>query len=87
MEEQVDKIAKYLLIGYSEDFVRDFYPLLEAWPDKNECRRVLRQTHIYSRFKDIRFIGPDEMITMDYRADRLNISFDKENKITKIDVG
>jgi hypothetical protein len=87
MEEQVDKIAKYLLMGYSEDFARNFYPLLEVWPDQDKCRQALQETDIYSKFKEIRFIGPDTIITHDLNHGRLNISYDENNMITKIDVG
>ena len=87
MEEQVDKVAKYLLMGYSEDFARNFYPLLEAWPDQDECKRLLRETDLYSKFKVYRFIGPKTVITHDFRHDRLNICYDENNIIKKIDVG
>lgn len=87
MEKQIDKIAKYLLLGYDEDFVRQYYPLLDAWPDKNECKRILRQISIYSSFKDVRFVGHDTIITHDFRHDRLNIYYDENNKITNIGQG
>lgn len=35
----------------------------------------------------LRWIPPDSMITMDYRKDRLNVSYDREMTITKITCG
>ena len=35
----------------------------------------------------LRWIQPGTMVTMDYRADRLNIRLDANNRITKIDCG
>ena len=35
----------------------------------------------------LRIIPPGTMVTMDYRGDRLNISYDEEKIITKVDCG
>ena len=35
----------------------------------------------------MRWIGPDVMVTMDYRTDRLNIHHDAANRITRIHCG
>ena len=35
----------------------------------------------------LRWIQPGTMVTMDFRADRLNIRLDANNRITKIDCG
>lgn len=35
----------------------------------------------------LRVISPGMMVTMDYRSDRLNISYDEKKIITKIDCG
>ena len=35
----------------------------------------------------LRIIPPGTMVTMDYRSDRLNISYDEKKIITKIDCG
>ena len=81
-----DKKAKYLLMGYSEDFINNFYPLLDVWPDEDKCCKALAETDLYKRF-NVRFIGPKTIITHDFKHDRLNINYDENNIITKIDVG
>ena len=35
----------------------------------------------------LRWIGPDTMVTMDYREDRLNIHLDARNKVVKVACG
>ena len=35
----------------------------------------------------LRWIPPDSAVTMDYRKDRLNVSYDREMTITKISCG
>lgn len=37
--------------------------------------------------KSLRVIPPGTMVTMDYRSDRLNISYDEAKAITKVDCG
>lgn len=40
-----------------------------------------------SRAGNIRRIAPNSAVTMDYRTDRLNIYFNENNRITKINCG
>jgi hypothetical protein len=35
----------------------------------------------------IRWIGPDSMVTMDFREDRLNLHLDKSNKVVRVRCG
>ncbi len=35
----------------------------------------------------IRPIGPNQAVTMDYRADRVNVTIDKDNRITRVSCG
>jgi hypothetical protein len=89
MEEQVNKIAKYLLMGYSEDFIKKFYLFLDAWPDKDKCKQTLKDIPEYFQYRSIKFIKVDNEISFDYafRHDRLNIYYDKNNVITMIKQG
>ena len=40
-----------------------------------------------STSRTMRWIGPDTMVTMDFRPDRLNIHLDAQNKVTRITCG
>ena len=40
-----------------------------------------------SKARTMRWIGPDTMVTMDFRTDRLNIHLDAQNKVTRITCG
>lgn len=40
-----------------------------------------------SNARNMRWIRPGEMVTMDYRADRLNMHLDAQNRITRIVCG
>ena len=46
-----------------------------------------RQAMTTARARSLRFIAPGAMVTMDYRADRLNIRLDPRNFVTGIDCG
>ena len=35
----------------------------------------------------IRPIGPNQAVTMDFRADRVNVTLDKDNRITRVSCG
>jgi len=35
----------------------------------------------------LRWIGPDTMVTMDYREDRLNLHLDARNRVTRVACG
>jgi hypothetical protein len=35
----------------------------------------------------LRWIGPDAMVTMDYREDRLNLHVDRRGRVTRINCG
>ncbi len=35
----------------------------------------------------MRPIGPNQAVTMDYRADRVNVTLDKDNRITRVSCG
>ncbi len=37
--------------------------------------------------RSLRWIPPDRAVTMDYRPDRLNIEYDRENRVTGIRCG
>jgi hypothetical protein len=37
--------------------------------------------------RTLRWIGPDTMVTMDYREDRLNLHLDARNRVTRINCG
>ncbi|WP_136636423.1 I78 family peptidase inhibitor [Pseudooceanicola onchidii] len=37
--------------------------------------------------RDLRILGPDDMATMDYRADRLNIDLDDAGVVTRLRCG
>jgi hypothetical protein len=40
-----------------------------------------------TKAKQVRVIGPDMMVTMDFRSDRLNVRVDKDDKIIEITCG
>lgn len=80
----IDKKAKYLLLGYSEYLIENFYILLDVWPDRDKCRKALLETELYSEFEII-FVGQNEGIENDYRKDRLIIYYDENDKITLIE--
>ena len=80
-----DRKAKYLLLGYSQSFIRSCFPLLELGQIEKKCVQVLRNTNLFHDF-NIRFIGP-EMVDRECDMHALNIYYDKDNKITDIDVG
>lgn len=40
-----------------------------------------------TKAKQVRVIGPDMMVTMDFRSDRLNVRVDKDGKIIEITCG
>lgn len=49
--------------------------------DKNE---VVRHSELP---EGTRVIGPDTMVTMDFKADRWNLHVDENNKVTKVRQG
>jgi len=67
----------------NKDIIEKWPEFIKVWPSKKECTKLAKSRG----YNEIRFIGPRNAITMDYHFDRLNIYYDSNNKITKIDKG
>lgn len=56
----------------------------ERWRDSARTRAAIGKAAGHNR---IRFIAHDTAVTMDYRPDRLNVSFDRKGRIFRINCG
>jgi hypothetical protein len=48
---------------------------------------VAEQARAAAGAKDVRVIGPDQAVTMDFRPDRLNLETDADGKVLKVRCG
>ncbi len=75
--------AKLLLKGEKPELVELWPQILVAWPDR---KKVIQEAD-FAGIDTVRFIGKQDVITMDFVKDRLNIFFDESNKIYEITRG
>ena len=61
----------------------DLQALIGEQANENTGELALKR----SKAKKLRWIPPNSAITMDYRMDRLNISYNEEMAITKVNCG
>lgn len=91
LEKKKEK-TKLLLKGYDSKYV-DFYLLRGKYPDKEYLDKLGRLANKKFKkktsdfFLDIRFVGYEEAMILDYREYRLNFYFDKHGKLEFIDWG
>lgn len=82
MEDKKIK-ARLLLKGERPELVEEWPRILEAWPNRN---KVIQEANL-AGYNTVRFIGKQDVITMDMITNRLNIFFDDNNKIYEISRG
>ncbi|GAB5488143.1 MAG: I78 family peptidase inhibitor [Parasphingorhabdus sp.] len=62
---------------------KELQVLIGEQANDNTGKLALKKSHA----KTLRWIPPNSAVTMDYRQDRLNISYDDEMKIQKVNCG
>lgn len=82
-----DKLAKLMLTNDVDPKFMFVYELSKDGCVDEEVEIKLQEYLEDSKFEYIRVIHPKQLITMDYRMDRLNISVDENNKIEDISIG
>ncbi|MCF5197887.1 I78 family peptidase inhibitor [Pseudomonas syringae] len=48
---------------------------------------LLSQVRARSGSQDARILGPDDMVTLEYRSERVNVNTDASGKVTRINCG
>ncbi|KPW22805.1 Lipoprotein [Pseudomonas cannabina pv. alisalensis] len=48
---------------------------------------LLQQVRTRSGSQDARILGPDDMVTLEYRSERVNVNTDASGKVTRINCG
>ncbi|WP_419735635.1 I78 family peptidase inhibitor [Pseudomonas sp. COR18] len=54
---------------------------------KQASAELLEQARSRSGAQTARVVGPDDMITLEYRSDRLNLNADRTGKIERVNCG
>ncbi|MGO1343291.1 I78 family peptidase inhibitor [Chromohalobacter japonicus] len=60
---------------------------LQGYLGQRATDKTLAELETDSDAERVRVIGPNQAVTMDYRADRLNVKFDDQNNIVELICG
>ncbi|MCK2042411.1 hypothetical protein KZO83_06885 [Chromohalobacter sp. TMW 2.2308] len=60
---------------------------LQGYLGQRATERTLARLETESDAERVRVIGPNQAVTMDYRADRLNVKFDDQDNIVELTCG
>jgi len=80
---EINNKAKLLLKGEKPELVELWPEILGTWPDRKQVEQAVKKLG----YDTVRYIGKNNIMTLDMRQDRLSIFFDENNKIYDITRG